>query len=73
MLSIATVLGLSALGGKGSLGWYRVVLNKVLISVDFPNPDSPCENIRMEELQIYNQDKPTTIAVNWKPFLTLFL
>jgi hypothetical protein len=42
ILSIATVFGRSALGGKTSLGGYRVVLNSVLTKVDFPKPDSPC-------------------------------
>lgn len=43
MLSIATVFGRSAEGGRGSLGGYNGVLNKVLIRVDFPKPDSPIE------------------------------
>lgn len=41
MLSIATVCGRSALGGKGSLGGYSRVLKRVLMSVDLPRPDSP--------------------------------
>ena len=41
MLSIATVCGRSALGGKGSLGGYRPVLKRVLMRVDLPKPDSP--------------------------------
>lgn len=41
MLSIATVFGRSALGGKGCFSGYSVVLNSVLIKVDFPSPDSP--------------------------------
>lgn len=41
MLSIATVLGRSALGGKTSFAGYKVVLKSVLIRVDFPKPDSP--------------------------------
>lgn len=41
MLSIATVLGRSALGGRGCFSGYSVVLNSVLIRVDFPSPDSP--------------------------------
>jgi len=41
MLSIATVLGRSAAGAKGSLAGYSGVLNRVLIKVDLPRPDSP--------------------------------
>lgn len=41
MLSMATVEGLSALGGSGSFGGYNGVLNRVLMSVDLPKPDSP--------------------------------
>ncbi len=41
MLSMATVLGLSSEGAKGTLGGYRVVLKRVLMRVDFPRPDSP--------------------------------
>ena len=38
---MATVEGLSALGGSGSFGGYNGVLNSVLMSVDLPKPDSP--------------------------------
>lgn len=41
MLSMATVLGLSSEGAKGTLGGYKVVLKRVLMRVDFPRPDSP--------------------------------
>lgn len=41
MLSMATVWGRSALGGRGSLGGYRRVLKRVLMRVDLPRPDSP--------------------------------
>ena len=41
ILSIATVLGLSSAGAKGTLGGYKVVLKSVLIRVDLPRPDSP--------------------------------
>lgn len=38
---MATVEGLSALGGSGSFGGYNGVLNRVFMSVDLPKPDSP--------------------------------
>lgn len=41
MLSIATVLGLSSDGARGTLGGYKGVLKSVLMRVDFPRPDSP--------------------------------
>ena len=41
ILSMATVEGLSALGGSGSFGGYSGVLKRVLMSVDLPRPDSP--------------------------------
>lgn len=47
MFSIATVLGLSAAGCRGSLGTQIVELKRVLISVVLPKPDSPfTANIR---------------------------
>jgi len=56
ILSMATVLGRSAAGGRGSLGGYRVVLKRVLIKVDFPKPDSPvCVENPKSEL---NTSKP---------------
>ena len=47
MLSMATVWGRSALGGRGSLGGYRVVLKRVLMSVDLPKPDSPASRVKL--------------------------
>lgn len=78
MLSIATVWGRSALGGRGSLGGYRRVLKSVLMSVDFPRPDSPSTGARqvstgVSDRRVTTARVPTTMVVNWKPFLTLFL
>ena len=41
-----TVLGRSALGGRGSFGAYKVVLKRVLTKVDLPKPDSPVQRSR---------------------------
>ena len=49
MLSMATVLGHSALGGKIYFGGYKVALKSVLERVDFPKSDSPkCQYERFE-------------------------
>jgi hypothetical protein len=59
MLSIATVFGRSVEGGSGSLGGYKVVLNSVLISVDFPRPDSPVQ-ARVSESNFLGEKKTRT-------------
>ena len=39
--SICTVLPRSVPGSGTTLGWYSFVSKRVLMSVDFPKPDSP--------------------------------
>jgi hypothetical protein len=52
-----------------------VVLKRVLTKVDFPKPDSPKGDQGVGERcgvqKPFWWDAPTTITVNWKPFLTL--
>ena len=56
-----------------------MVLNRVLMSVDLPRPDSPNESricytsAKMDSRSFHGYHEPTTIAVNWNPFLTDFL
>ena len=47
-------------------------MKSVLTKVDFPKPDSP-KGVRVSVRGAVSKsrDVPTTITVNWKPFLTL--
>ena len=50
------------------------MLKRVLMRVDFPRPDSPKDKLGNKfNFERKRANKPTTMAVNWKPFLTLFL
>ena len=66
MLSIATVFGRSAAGEMGSLGGYREVLKRVLMSVDFPSPDSPVGNCGVRDTSHFVHGQIGTDRPPWR-------